>query len=159
MRVLEYAAATLASVLVTSILSVGFLVVMSLSHLAGVVYWNQMVFFWFWYLIVATVFVPLFGIPAYVLLRKLRCLSTLSLAVTGFVLPIFIYGVIDRVSGRWYPPDGNYYGTYRQFVVEGEFTVWGWLRFFESASYFGVHGALVAIVFGYVMLLCTRRAM
>ena len=95
----------------------------------------------------AAPFVVVIGIPALLLLRRVNRLSWLSLGIVGFIvaaLPFAFSGWSDSVG---YSSGGNWYGTPVDFVVNGQKTIYGWLSYFQSIIFFGLHGLAGALAF------------
>ena len=116
-------------------------------------------FYLFWVIVVSGTIVITLGIPIYLILERKNWTSTLNLAVIGFLIPIVIFlaaSVIFTVSSG-FSSGQNYYGIYRDMVVNGERTLWGWISFGEDALKFGIHGLIGAIVFGKTMSAIGRK--
>lgn len=100
--------------------------------------------------LLAAPFVIVVGIPSLFLLRHFNRLSWLSLGSIGFVaaaLPVAIYGWSDYPG---YSSGGNWYGTYVDFVVDGQKTLYGWLSYAQSILFFGLHGLAGGLAFFFV---------
>ena len=41
----------------------------------------------------------------------------------------------------------NYYGSYRDMIIDGIRTPWGWISFGEELLKFGIHGLVGAVIF------------
>ena len=97
-------------------------------------------------------FVLLIGIPAFLVLRRFRRLSWLSLGLIGFfsagILPTLSQVVFGSCPGC--SSGGTWHGRYVDFVVNGEMTLYGWLNHVESSIYFGLHGLAGALAFYFV---------
>ena len=100
----------------------------------------------------ATPFVVLIGIPAFMVLRRLKCLSWLSLGAVGFfsaallpTLSLLVFGSCPGCSSG-----GMWHGRYVDFVINGETTFYGWLSHAESSIFFGLHGLAGALAFYFV---------
>lgn len=91
-------------------------------------------------------FVVLIGIPAALLLRH-HPRRGWRLATIGFVaaaLPM-LFAVPAGTPGSF--SGGTVLGSYRELIVDGVPTIWGWVNYLYSASFFGLHGLIGALVF------------
>lgn len=101
--------------------------------------------------VVAAAAVLLLGIPAFLLLRKYKKDSWVSLAISGAIL-----GALP-VSLSW--PRGleglsagqNWHGKYVDTYINGMPTKYAWLTYGENVMYYGLHGLAGALVFYAVM--------
>ena len=97
--------------------------------------------------LVATPFVVVAGIPAFLLLRRFKCLSWWSLGTIGLVvaaLPVAVYGWSEYAG---FSSAGNWYGAPVDFVINGQKTFYGWLNYVQSVVFFGLHGFVGALAF------------
>jgi len=105
--------------------------------------------------IIAGIIVVVFGIPIYLALEKVGALSMKNLAIAGFIIPLGIYFILTfqgfSEGTSTYSSGQNYYGTYRQMVIENERTLWGWIRLSEEYLTFGIYGLIGATIFGRVV--------
>jgi hypothetical protein len=46
----------------------------------------------------------------------------------------------------------NWHGTYREFIVDGVYTIYGWLNYLEEIVWFGIQGWSGAAAFYFVWL-------
>lgn len=100
--------------------------------------------------VIATPFVFVVGVPAFLLLRRFKCLSWWSLGTIGLIvaaLPVAVYGWSEYAG---FSSAGNWYGTPVDFVVNGQKTFFGWLDYAQSVVFFGLHGFTGALVFFFV---------
>lgn len=116
-------------------------------------------FYLFWVMLVSGSIVLTIGIPIYLVLESKNLASSWNLAAIGFLIPVVIYLVISAIYSvsSGFSSGQNYYGIYREMIVHGERTFWGWISFVEDTIKFGVHGLIGAIVFGKIMLWIKRR--
>jgi hypothetical protein len=97
--------------------------------------------------VVAAAVVLVFGIPAFLILRKFQREGWGSLAIVGFVLgalPVMFSWPIRLVG---YSSGQNWHGKYVETYVNGIPTTYAWLTFGENVFYFGLHGLAGALVF------------
>jgi len=83
-----------------------------------------------------------FGLPAFYLLKAMKRLGWTSIGMAGFVIGSFAIAwfgwPVDLGHGSSF--GGNWHGTYREFVVDGKTTWFGWMRYAESVIVFGMQG-------------------
>ena len=87
--------------------------------------------------LLASPFVVVVGIPAFLLLRYLRHLSWWSLGTIGLVAascPVAVFGLFEYAG---YSSGGNWYGTPVEFVINGQKTFYGWLSYAQSVVFSG----------------------
>ena len=110
---------------------------------------NFLPFYLSWVAGVAAIIVVFIGAPIFFFLVKRKIASTRNIAVIGFFVPIIILVLFSLIFslGDGFSSGANYYGTYRDMVIDGERTFWGWLSFGEGLLKFGVHGFVGAVVF------------
>jgi hypothetical protein len=97
--------------------------------------------------LLASPFVVVVGIPAFLLLRYFRHLSWWSLGTIGLVVaacPVAVFGLFEYAG---YSSGGNWYGTPVEFVINGQKTFYGWLSYAQSVVFFGLHGFVGALAF------------
>lgn len=83
----------------------------------------------------------IFGIPAFLMLRKLVRLSLLSCATVGAViaaLPWFVIGLF---------PTGSAWTGGRATIINGQYTTYGWLELGESLLMISAAGAVGGAIF------------
>ena len=99
--------------------------------------------------VVATAVILLLGLPAFLWLRTRYSPSIRGMAVLGGTIAASL-AVLARLMffpGPGYSSGENYYGTYRDMIVDGVPTIWGWISFVEDTLLFTIHGALGAVFF------------
>ena len=99
--------------------------------------------------VVTIVIVVFIGLPIFELLRRLGLATNRNLMIIGFFIPVIILVFLDiffSVS-EGFSSGQSYYGTYREMIVNGARTSWGWLEFIEELVKFGIHGLAGALVF------------
>ncbi len=103
----------------------------------------------FYVSLVTGVILIIIGIPVFIFLKKKNKDTTTLLALIGFFVPIVIYVFMSNYYsvGEGFSSGGNYYGTYRDMIVNGVRTPWGWLQYTEDIFKFGIHGLAGAVVF------------
>ena len=106
--------------------------------------------YWFATALVAAPIIIFLGIPVFHLLRRKGLDNYKSLAMSGAAIAAVISAVLLwPIESAGYSSGGNYYGTYRNMIVDGSPTLWGWIRFVEDIVMFAVHGAIGGIAFRY----------
>ena len=106
-------------------------------------------------LVVAAIYTLVIGVPIFFLLKYYDRLSWTSVTLAGIVAAavpdaLFSWPLWTDYSG--YTSGGNWYGHYVEFIKDGVFTVYGWIRYVEEVFWFGIHGLVGAAVFYYVWL-------
>lgn len=106
-------------------------------------------FYWFWVTIVATPVIVIAGLPAFLLIRARHSPSVGGMAVLGGIIAAGLAAIVlwTLSPGSGFSSGENYYGTYRDMVIDGVPTLWGWISFVEDTLMFAVHGALGAVFF------------
>ena len=118
---------------------------------------HGMGFFFLSVLVVAAAAVLVLGVPAFLILRKLKCEGWRSLAFVGFVLgalPVMLFWP-SYLGG--YSASQNWHGKHIQTYIDGFPTTYAWLIYGEDAFYYGLHGLVGALVFYAVWLRLTTR--
>ncbi len=98
--------------------------------------------------VVAAAAILVLGLPAFLLLQRLRRDSWLSLAITGFLL-----GALPIAATSWprhlegYSSGQNWHGKYVDLYLNGVPTSYAWATYGESVAFFGLHGLVGALVF------------
>lgn len=107
--------------------------------------------------IVAAAAVLLLGIPAFLLLQRLRRVNWISLASAG--------GLLGGLPAAFYWPrhlEGlsagePWHGTYVKTHVNGTPTIYAWLTYGENVLMFALHGLVGALAFYAVWRIRERR--
>jgi hypothetical protein len=89
------------------------------------------------------------GLPLFYLLWRFGRLSWLTVGLAGFftgLIPIAVLGWPLR-TGSGFSSGGTWHGQYREFVVNGVPTMFGWLQYVEGLIFFGLHGLAGALAF------------
>lgn len=118
----------------------------SIRELAG-----PLAFGLFWVALIAAVVVIVIGLPLFLVLSHNNLASARNVAVAGLVVAclgssIFIWPA--RGSG-WSYSATTFFG-YRDLVIDGIPTIWGWINYAKDVATFGLHGLVGALVFVYV---------
>ena len=92
-------------------------------------------------------FVVVVGIPAALLLSRDGRLRWAPLALVGTLAAILPLLAIIPGGSTGYSSGGNWHGKAVDYVVNGKPTLYGWLSYFESLVYFGLHGFIGASAF------------
>lgn len=86
-------------------------------------------------------------------MRHLKQISLWKMGLLGFCIGVAFYLYFTNP----YPPDNlvsfgqNIYGTFRETVIDGERTFWGWFVYIEMLLKTGVHGLVGSITFTILM--------
>lgn len=98
-------------------------------------------------LVVSAVAVLMFGIPAFLILFRLRREGWISLGSVGLVLgalPV-AYFWPSRLQG--YSSGHTWHGKYVDVYINGRPTMYAWITYGENVLFFGLHGLVGALVF------------
>ena len=103
----------------------------------------------FWVTVVALPIIIALGLPAFHWMRGRKINSNRNMLIGGGLIAIVLAAALTWPT---YPGEGwssgqNYYGTYREMIINGVPTIWGWIRFAEDLVMFAIHGALGAACF------------
>ncbi|GJM10571.1 MAG: hypothetical protein DHS20C11_28470 [Lysobacteraceae bacterium] len=161
MKIFRLIAATIAVVAVEIFVALAFILIPLLIFGGDLSTILPSIFFYlYWVAIASGVIVIVLGIPSYLILEKKDHVSISNLAMIGFMIPIVIFIVLSAIYsvGSGFSSGQNFYGTYRDIIVNGERTLWGWISFGEDALKFGIHGLIGAIVFGKAMFWMKKSA-
>ena len=149
--------ATFSTVLVVTVISTSwsFLPALILNTEAGYLI-NQALFFSFLAASVTGAIVLVVGIPVYFSLEMKGKASQANLAMVGFIIPVVIMLIISFLTASdgsgSYSAGQNYYGTYREMVIDNKRTLWGWVGLIEQFITYGIYGLLGATAFGKVVV-------
>lgn len=106
-----------------------------------------------WILAFAAAHLVILGLPSFVMLQRFRSANWLTVSLTGILaggVPIALYGWPLRNSSGNYSSGGTWFGQYREFVINGNPTIYGWLQYAQGIAMFGLHGLVGALMFYYV---------
>jgi len=113
---------------------------------------NQALFYAFFAALATGIIMLIAGLPAYCFLDYKGKSSQSNLALVGAIIPIVIYFVIVLMTSSdgngTYSFGQNYYGTYREMVIDSERTLWGWISVIEQFITFSIYGLIGAVTFG-----------
>jgi hypothetical protein len=110
---------------------------------------NFILFYTFWVALVTGIILIVLGMPIYQILARKQMASAMNIGGIGFIIPVVIFILITEffsVSDSFSSGE-NYYGTYREMIIDGNRTMWGWIRYAENTIKFGIHGLVGALVF------------
>jgi hypothetical protein len=101
---------------------------------------------------VAIVTIPIvvcIGMPIFAFLRRRDFATNRNLIIIGFTIPVAIYIFLNVFLGvgEGFSSGQSYYGTYREMIIDGVRTNWGWIKYLEELFKFGIHGLVGALVF------------
>ena len=98
----------------------------------------------------------LFGVPVFLWLNHIKSLRWLTVSSAGFIVgflsPVII-GLANHSSDTSYSSGGSLFGIHVDFVINGELTIYGWLRELHIGIFFGLVGAASSLAFWRVWLL------
>ena len=118
--------------------------------------WLELGPIFFYTVLFAIPFVLFLGIPFSLFLRKFGRLRWWPLALTGAMAGTLLVGWDAPGGDPGFSSGGNWYGRYVDFVVAGEPTLYGWLRYFQSILAFAAHGFFGATAY-YLVLVGAMR--
>ena len=118
--------------------------------------WLELGPIFFYTVLFAIPFVLFLGIPFSLFLRKFGRLSWWPLVLTGSMAGTVLVGWDAPGGDPGFSSGGNWYGRYVDFVVAGEPTLYGWLRYFQSILAFAAHGFFGATAY-YLVLVGAMR--
>lgn len=100
-------------------------------------------------IIVSTAIVIVIGLPTYTVMKIYKLNTTINVALAGIAIPVIImlFIILLTSPSPGFSSGENYYGTYREIIVHGNRTFWGWVKLVESIVTFGIHGLIGAILF------------
>ena len=107
-------------------------------------------FYTFFVLAYATAAVILIGIPLHLYLHNkgVASLRNLAFAGIGAAVSVQVVFFFPVDWSRGYSFSAHFLGQYRDLVVDGMPTIWGWLSFGQDSVNFAIHGAVGAVVYG-----------
>lgn len=151
-KVLIYIAAVLIVVIEITLISTIWVFAPSVMHNPAGYLINQSLFYAFFAAIVTGIIMLIVGLPTYLFLNYKGKSSQYNLALAGAIIPVVILFLIMLVTSTGgsgtYSSGQNYYGTYREMVVDSERTLWGWISVVEQYITYSVYGLIGAITFG-----------
>ncbi|MDR6982669.1 heme/copper-type cytochrome/quinol oxidase subunit 2 [Rheinheimera pacifica] len=113
---------------------------------------NQALFYAFFVALVTGIIVLVVGLPTYFFLDYKGKSSQANLALVGAIIPVVILSLIMWVTSysgnATYSSGQNYYGTYREMIINNERTLWGWISVIEQFITYSIYGLIGAITFG-----------
>ena len=109
--------------------------------------WDQLTLMTFMAMLFAAPFVLLLGVPLTLVLHRLGRLKWWPLALTGTIAGALFIGWRGPGSDKGSSFGGSWYGSYRDFVIDGEPTFYGWLNYLQSLAGFALHGLIGPTVF------------
>ncbi len=122
---------------------------------------NQALFYAFFAALVTGIIMLVVGLPTYFVLDYKGKSSQSNLALVGAIVPVVILVVIMWVTSSGgngtYSSGQNYYGTYREMIVNNERTLWGWISVIEQFMTYSIYGLIGAITFGKVISVMKTR--
>ena len=97
--------------------------------------------------VVSAAVVLIVGIPAFLILRKLKHDSWVTLPITGFVLGglSLVFSWPKQYEG--FSARMNWHGKLVATYINGNPTTYAWLGYGENVLYYGIHGLIGASVF------------
>ncbi|GAB3361398.1 hypothetical protein [Lysobacter tyrosinilyticus] len=109
--------------------------------------WADLGPLFFYTILFATPFVLLLGIPLSIALWRLGKFRWWPLALVGASAGALFAGWDLPGGDPGYSSGGNWYGQYREFVVAGVPTLYGWLNYIQSVLAFALHGFAGASIY------------
>lgn len=111
----------------------------------------------FFVILVAAVFVAVLGVPLFLALKRMGRLGWRSILLAGLLAAAVPYAIF--AFPPWPDSTGvrvsygeKWHGTYREFIVDGVYTIYGWLNYLEGIVLFGIQGLAGAAMFYFVWL-------
>ncbi|MBU1309813.1 MAG: hypothetical protein KKE30_09815 [Gammaproteobacteria bacterium] len=147
-----FIAATLIVVIEITLISTVWVFAPSVMHDPAGYLINQALFYAFFVALVTGIIVLVVGLPTYFVLDYKSKSSQVNLALVGAIIPVVILFLIMWVTSSGgngsYSSGQNYYGTYREMVVNNERTLWGWISVIEQFITYSIYGLIGATTFG-----------
>src|SRR5512134_3425671 len=94
-------------------------------------------------IVVAAIFVAVLGVPLFLVLKRVGGLNWRSILLAGFLaaaIPYALFAFPLWIDSSGFSYGENWHGTYREFIVDGVYTVYGWLNYLEEIVRFGIQG-------------------
>jgi hypothetical protein len=98
-------------------------------------------------LLVSATVVLLLGMPAFLILRKLRRDGWTSVGITGATLGGLPVALFWPRTTDGFSAGQNWHGSYVDTYVNGNPTIYAWLTYVEGILSFAAHGLIGALVF------------
>lgn len=156
-----FIAATLIVVMEITLISTVWVFAPSVMHNPAGYLINQALFYAFFAALVTGIIMLVVGLPAYLFLDYKGKSSQSNLALVGAIIPVIIFFMIMLVTSSdgngTYSSGQNYYGTYREMVVDNERTLWGWISVIEQFITYSIYGLIGAITFGKAVSIIKAR--
>ncbi|MDR6982961.1 heme/copper-type cytochrome/quinol oxidase subunit 2 [Rheinheimera pacifica] len=147
-----FIAATLIVVIEITLISTVWVFAPSMMHDSAGYLINQALFYAFFAALVTGIIMLVVGLPTYFVLDYKGKSSQANLALVGAIIPVVLLFLIMWVTSSsgnsTYSSGQNYYGTYREMVVNNERTLWGWISVIEQFITYSIYGLIGAITFG-----------
>lgn len=109
--------------------------------------WNELPIMGLLVIAYASPFVILLGVPLTLMLHRFGKFSWWPLALAGTFAGGLFIGWSGPGSVKGFSSGGSWYGGYREFIVDGQPTAYGWLNYLQSVAGFSLHGLIGATVF------------
>lgn len=91
--------------------------------------------------------VVIFGIPAFLMLRKLDRVGWTSMGTAGLVSGALPVALMWPKKLQGYSSGQNWHGEYVDIYINGNPTFYAWATYGEDVLFFGLHGLVGALVF------------
>ena len=110
---------------------------------------NFIAFYFFWITVIALPIILALGLPTFYWMRSRNLVSHRNMLIAGGMMALILAAGLSWPGffGEGFSSGENYYGTYRDMIVDGNPTIWGWISFAEDLAMFAIHGALGAAFF------------
>lgn len=104
--------------------------------------------YWLAITLISTPIILVFGLPIFHLLRRRGKASKVVLGVAGAITALAISAILTfPIYSPGFSAGQSYYGEYREMVVDGIPTFWGWVSYVEGILMYSIHGMLGALAF------------
>jgi hypothetical protein len=97
--------------------------------------------------VVSAAVVLILGIPAFLMLFRLRRLGWISLGAAGLVLGALPVAFLWPSRLQGYSSGQTWHGKYVDLYINGYPTVYAWVTYGENVLFFGLHGLVGALAF------------